>query len=368
MRTTAWSIGPDGTPGPDLYACLKAAVAAPSIHNTQPWRFRPHDGVIEVFADRSRRLPVLDPSGRELMISVGAAVFNLRVEMLVHGRLPLLYVLPDPARPGLAARITVGPAVKAPPTARHLSQAIPKRHTNRQPFASTPVPAEIVDDLVAAARAEGGDLVVVDAETREILLDLVRMAERRRRNDPAYWAELDEWTRDPAHRRDGVPPEAFGPWDALETVPIRNFGLTRPVARRRAAPFEEGPTIAVLYTSGDTLPEWVRAGAALERTLLTATVFGLATTLMTQPLEIPELRVLLDDLGGSGGPATPDGSGGPGTPGGSGGLGAGRSAQAVIRFGYGPLSPPSPRRPVEEFLTTASPTLARTGRQPAADG
>lgn len=333
MRTT-WSIGPDGTPGPDLYACLKAAVAAPSVHNTQPWRFHPYDGVIEVFADRRRMLEVLDPTGRELMVSVGAAVFNLRVEMSVRGRLPLLYVLPDPTRPDLAARVTIGPAIDVPVTARHLSRAIPLRHTNRRPFAATPVPDDVVDDLVDAARVEGADLVVADAAARDALLEVVRVAERRRRNDPAYWAELDVWTRDAAHRRDGVPPETFGPWDVLETVPIRDFGLTRPAARRRPGSFEEGPTIAVLYTSGDHVPDWIRAGEALERVLLSATVRGLATTLMTQPLEIPELRALLNERG------------------------AGRMAQAVIRFGYGPLSPPSPRRPVADFLVTGHPARA----------
>lgn len=341
MRNAAWSIAADGTPGPELYACLKAAVAAPSVHNTQPWRFRVHDGVIEVYADRSRRLWVLDPTGRELMISVGAAVFNLRVEMLARGRLPVLYVLPDPTRPDLAARVTIGPVTEAPVSARHLARVIPQRHTNRRPFTATPVPPQVRDDLVAAARAEGGDLVLVDSGVREVLLNVVRAAERRRRNDPAYWSELDAWTRNPAHRRDGVPPEAFGPWDALETVPIRDFGLTRPTTRRPVAPFEEAPTLALFYSRGDTPADWVRAGAALERTLLTATVHGLATTLMTQPLEIPELRALF---------TRPDG----------------QLAQAVVRFGYGPLSPPSPRRPVADFLLPderrRAPRRSRTGR------
>lgn len=338
MRSTAWSIAADGTPGPDLYACLKAAVAAPSVHNTQPWRFQAHDGVIEVYADRSRRLGVLDPAGRELMISVGAAVFNLRVEMLARGRLPVLNVLPDPARPDLAARVTVGPVVEVPATARRLARAIPLRHTNRRPFTATPVPPEVRDDLVAAARAEGGDLVLADGGAREALLDAVRTAERRRSADPAYWSELDAWTRDPAHRQDGVPPEAFGPWDPLETVPIRDFGLTQPTSRRPSAPFEKSPTLALLYSRGDTREDWIRAGAALERTLLTATVHGLSTTLMTQPLEFPELRSRFARPGH-------------------------RFAQAVIRIGYGPLSPPSPRRPIAEVLRTEERRLTEERRR-----
>lgn len=343
MKTTAWSIARDGTPGPDLYACLKAAVAAPSIHNTQPWRFRAHDGVIEAYADRSRRLGVLDPTGRELMISVGAAVFNLRVVMLTHGRLPVLSVLPDPTRPDLAARVTVGPVTETPVTARHLARVIPQRHTNRRPFTATSVPPEVRADLVAAARAEGGDLVVFGGGARDDLLDLIRAAERRRRNDPAYWVELDTWTRYPGRRRDGVPPETFGPRDALETVPIRDFGLTRPGARRPAEPFEPAPALAVLHTRGDRPADWVRAGAALQRVLLTATVHGLATTLMTQPLEIPELRARF-----------------------AGPRGGGQVPQVVIRLGYGPLSPPSPRRPVADVLVPPDRPAAAAAAAPLA--
>jgi hypothetical protein len=326
-----WSVEPDGRPGPMWELCLQAATAAPSVHNTQPWRFRLRDRMVEVYADPGRRLAVLDPQGRELAISVGAAVLNLRVAMLAQARTPLLRLLPDPAEPNLAARVRLGPAVAPPDTAVMLSRAIPHRHTNRRPFAATAVPPEVLDDLAAAARVEGGELVVADPPVRDAVLGVVRSAENYRRADPAYRAELAEWTVEVPHRRDGVPPEAFGPWDALEVVPIRDFGLIQPVRRRSRVPFEDEPTIAVLYSAGDTPWEWLRAGQSLERVLLTATVRGVATTLMTQPLEIPELRALLADSAG------------------------GLVAQAIVRFGYGPPSPPSPRRSLSDVLVQPSP-------------
>lgn len=148
MKNTSWMIGPDGTPGPALRACLQAAIAAPSIHNTQPWRFRPHEGGIDVYADTSRQLDVLDPTGRELMISVGAAVFNLRVAVLDHGRTPALHLLPDPGQPTLAARVTPGTAATGSVTVSRLARAIRQRHTSRRPFTATPVPQDVIDDLV----------------------------------------------------------------------------------------------------------------------------------------------------------------------------------------------------------------------------
>jgi nitroreductase len=316
-----------------LRECLQAATAAPSVHNTQPWLFQVRPGGVDVYADRRRAVPVVDPRGRELLISVGAATFNLRVAILAHGRVPVQRLWPDPREPDLVARVTIGPHATVPETARRLAQAIPHRHTNRRPFAGVPVPSEVLADLADAAAIEGGRLLVADAEVRHAVLSLVRTAENRWRSDPAYWSELAAWTADRPERRDGIPPAAFGPWSAMEAVPLRDFGLIQPTRGRYATDFENPPTIALLYTAADTRDQWVRAGEALERVLLTATVRGVATTPMTQPLEIPKLRDLLTDAAG------------------------GSVAQAILRLGYGPPGTPSPRRAVEDCLI--GPTVTR---------
>jgi hypothetical protein len=216
--------------------------------------------------------------------------------------------------------------VAVPPAVRALAKAIPRRHTSRRAFWVAPVPADVRDELVAAARTEGAHLLLAHPVVRRAVLSVVRTADVRWRNDPAYRSELADWTDRPGG--DGIPLDAFGSWDALEIVPIRDFGLLSPVDDRWAEPFEDQPMIAVLYTVGDTPHDWLRAGQALERALLAATVHDLSATLMTQPLEVPELRALLADEAG------------------------GRVAQAIVRFGYGPPPVPSPRRPVEEVLTT----------------
>jgi nitroreductase len=97
-----------------LKACVQAAVAAPSIHNSQPWLFRIRADGIDVYADWRRRLEVIDPSGRELMISVGAAVFNVRVAMYRRARVPVLRLWPERSEPDLVARVVAGaPATPA---------------------------------------------------------------------------------------------------------------------------------------------------------------------------------------------------------------------------------------------------------------
>jgi hypothetical protein len=130
---------------------------------------------------------------------------------------------------------------------------------------------------------------------RNAIVSLAHTAERHFRNQGTYLAELSSWTAPSHGRHDGGPPRFFGPWDALETLPLRDFGLGYPVLHRRSERFEPHPTIVVLSTKGDTRAEWQRAGQALQRVLLVATTHGLASTPMTQPLEIPALRKLVAD-------------------------------------------------------------------------
>jgi nitroreductase len=310
----------------ELRDCVRAAVAAPSLHNSQPWRFRLGADHIDVMADRTRRLDALDPSGRELLISVGAAVFNLRVAMALRGRVPAVALFPDPADPDLVARVTAGEA--APPTAElaALAEAIPRRHTNRQPFAREAIPATTLDGLCAAAVAEGATLTVATPAARQAILDLVRTAEHRLRAHGEFRPELPHWTRPVPVRRGRVPSPAFGPWDAMEALPLRDFGLTPPELDRPIEAFEPFPTIVVLGSTGDGREDWVRSGLALQRVLLLATVARLAATPMSQPLEIPALRELVTVPG------------------------PGRHAQVILRLGYAPPNPPTGRRPLADVL------------------
>ncbi|WIM92865.1 nitroreductase family protein [Actinoplanes oblitus] len=319
-----------------LTDCVRSAMTAPSLHNSQPWLFRISGPHVDVYADPSRRLPVVDPDGRELLISVGAAVFTLRAAVRGAGYDTRCDLLPDPDQPTLAARVTATRALAVDPPAEALAAAIPYRHTNRWPFAQVPVPADQLGRLRDAARREGAVLTVADPVGRDAVLDLARAADRWLRDQPGYRAELGDWTG--RRRHDGVPVWAAGPWDALEVVPVRDFA-TR--ARRQPAPepFEPYPTIMVLATGGDTRLDWLRAGQALQRVLLTATWLGLATMPISQPIEAPAVRATLAAR----------------TP--------GMSPQLVVRVGYGRVQTPggSPRRALSEVLLRAADGPRPTG-------
>jgi nitroreductase len=327
----AWSVDPLG---PALTACLNAAAAAPSVHNTQPWRFRLRPNRVDLMLDPDRRLYAIDPDGREAYISIGAALLNLRIAILAAGRVPIMLLQPEHDEPDLLASVMIGGTHRPDATVRSLASAIDKRRTNRRPFRDIEVRDEVIDQLAAAARVEGAALVAADPITRTALLGLIRTAYDRQQEDPGYVAELGRWAHTDAGRRDGVPARSFGPIDDGGVLPIRDFGLAQPTVLRRHARFESAPTIVAIYTNGDTPLYWLRAGLAMERVLLTATVRGVANTPMTAPTEVPEIGSLLSS---------------PGYP---------RTVQVILRLGYGDLCPATPRRPLGDVIAIDAPAAA----------
>src|SRR5689334_7917272 len=193
----------------DLTESVQSATAAPSLHNSQPWLFHIDNDHVDVYADQKRQLEVLDPAGRELLISVGAAVFTLRLAMQHRGYRPDLSLFPEEAEPSLVARVTAGPPATPTRDVDRLAAAIPYRHTNRWPFARSVVSMDAVEHLVGAARREGATLSLARAASRNAILNLSQSADRILRSKGGYRAELARWTEPGRRRHDGVPTTAI---------------------------------------------------------------------------------------------------------------------------------------------------------------
>ena len=302
------------------------ATLAPSMHNTQPWRFRVSRAsqTIELYADPSRMLRHADPNGRAVHIACGAALLNLRLAVRVAGREPVVRLLPDAGRPLLLAALRLGGPCRPSEADSELHAAIPARHTNRQPFSNRPIPPGVLADLAEAAAAEGAVLRFADHAETVRLLGLISDAERDLLASPAYREELARWVGG-HRRRDGIPTDALGPRDPGGRTPTRDFtpGRHQPASY---AWFEETPQLAVLSTAGATRADWVRAGQALQRALLTATLRGIAASPLTQPLETADAWQVRDPHVG------------------------GETPQMILRLGYGLPVPGTPRRPVTDVL------------------
>jgi nitroreductase len=321
---------------PDDVTCLVAAAArAPSVHNSQPWQFRVRGSDLELHADPRRMLPQVDPEGREMLISCGAALYGLRLGMRRLGYLPDVGLLPDPAQPALIARVRPGARERTTAEEWDLIAAVPHRHTHRGPFAPGRVPSRLLDALVRDAAAEGAGLYLVSqrADVRE-LARLTEAASRAQLADPGICAELRKWTRPAASgARDGVPARAWadpswhdesGPEEpAHQRLPQRDFGLAGGLPAGGPLP----SATAVLTTAGDSPADWLAAGQALDRLLLRAAARWVFASLQSQALESPALRAQVRDrLQLDGWP------------------------QMLLQFGRANVAPATARRPAAEII------------------
>ena len=278
----------------DMIAALVARAArAPSVHNTQPWRFLASQGWLELRADHERNLPKTDPAGREMLISCGAALFGLRLAIREIGYLPSVRLLPDPARPSLLARIRLGAAMPVTAAERRLLMAMTRRHTHRGAFSTEPIPADLMTGLQRDAVTEGATLIQVDEPARyRQLADLVAEADRAQRADAALQAEVRSWTRPGGSRaRDGVSGYAFpGRYPpAAGGLAQRDFDLGRGLGLLDGGDGRPAAA-AVLITADDQPADWLRAGQALHRLLLRAASRWVFASMHTQPLESPGIR------------------------------------------------------------------------------
>jgi nitroreductase len=306
------------------------ATLAPSVHNTQPWRMRLAEGRLDIYADLSRQLPVLDPTSRQLVISCGCALMNARVALAGGGCGVQVQRFGQPSRTTPIAALTL--TAEPPDLAlAALDPVLELRQTNRRQFAEGEIAESLMGILEQAAAAEGALLFTVrDPEQRMTVATLSQRADAIENLNPAYRAELRAWTSDDPGRRDGVPSRAVPHVDGSseDDVPIRDFdtrGAGGLPSRTRSSIRQ---TMVLLCTDSDMPASWLRAGEALERVLLEITRHGLSASLLTQVTEGPSTRAELRHE-----------------------LKLAAHPHVLLRIGRAPITPASRRRRLVEVLT-----------------
>ncbi|VVE65161.1 nitroreductase [Pandoraea anapnoica] len=315
-----------------LHFCLQYAILAPSTHNTQPWRFLLGEDRLLLCADRSRGLPVSDTYDRELAISCGAALFNLRVALSHFGCAYAIGILPTSAEPDVIASVQLLEEGFIDGPIAGLFAAIPQRVTNRQLYDTRQVPQAVVDQLCACAEAEGARLQpITDEAGRMRLGELIDRADRAQLGDPRFRRELALWVS-ASRRDDGMASYSSTESHLLDFASpvvasvVRTFDIGGGIAASHRRIVEGSPLLVCLSTPADNQENWIMAGQAMQRALLTLTDNGLYASFLNQPIEVDALRADVS-------------------------AGASDHPQLLLRVGYGPSQAHTPRRSLASVIS-----------------
>lgn len=332
----------DAAPAEQLRFLLRYAVLAPSTHNTQPWIWELEGDAVSLYSDTNRQLPALDPQGRELVMSCGAALEHLRVAIHAFGFKEEIEILPDVQHhPDLLARVRLAGRQETPPHERVLFEAIPERHTNRNEFEERSLPDSLLDALEVEAHSideTAGEnvwlLFVEDMKQREAILDLIARGDIVQGSDKAVRDDIAQWiTPNTSTRHEGIPGYALGMSDMASRVApllMRVMNVGDQQAQKDVALAAHAPVLAIIGTKEDTPYAWIAAGQSLARVLLRAHAAGVDASFFNQPVQVNALWSQLRHI-----------------------LHRNDFPQLIFRLGYSNASTqPTPRRAVEEVTTT----------------
>jgi nitroreductase len=272
-----------------LLGAADRARRAPSVHNTQPWSFHLRSGELELHSDPSRALASLDPSGREMTLSCGAALLHLRLALLAQGTRAEVTAFPDAKRPHVVARVRVVGVGEPDPGAVELDACANARQTNRRAYKGTLTP-EAVEVLRRAAELEGAELQpITDQIDRATIKVWQQAADAAQTSDPAYRRELRRWVSE--HREDdGIPLAAtVQPARPRHDLAARDFALSDDGGIEEGDD-DPGTELFLVLTETDRPSAWLAAGQALARVWLEATRLGLALQPLSQSVEHPAVR------------------------------------------------------------------------------
>jgi hypothetical protein len=281
---------------------VQLACRAPSVHNSQPWRWVAEGAGLHLFVDRCRWVHSADRSGREAIISCGAVLDHLRIAMVAAGWQAHIERFPNPNNRDHLASLEFSPLEFVTDAQRKRTEAILQRRTDRLPLGRPtywasfePVLRSSVDESVAM-------LDVLSDDVRPQLVEASQLTEALRRDDTSYHAELQWWTS-PFALYEGVPPDALASDSEQQRVDVARDFPSRSHLDRRVDVAVDWSKVLVLSTAEDTRTDVLRCGEALSTVLLECTMAGMATCTLTHLIELRDSRDIVRTLiGGRGEP------------------------------------------------------------------
>jgi nitroreductase len=378
-----WNVSEDefpteGSMYDKLKFFLRYAILAPSIHNTQPWAFKIlSNNTIELYADTSRALPVVDPNGRQLTISCGATLGYLQITINHFGykyKTELLSTSNEKEKDKrLLAKIRIngdresissnnnatdkqkGNNTKANSLQKEDSDrlfgAIPKRRTNRFRFEDRNIPDillaglyYIVDKYPQYQEQQKQQKqeeqqedpiwlhIVEETDTKNTLAELVAHGDHILLSEKHFVRELIASTRLNKNyglrRGGGMSGQALGIRNIISRI-SPYFEISKKQDEKDCQLTATSSALAILGSYSDGALDWINAGMTLTNILLLASSENVSCSFLNQPIQVSQLRPkLLNAIGKEKG-----------------------FPQILLRMGYNRHKiAPSPRRNVDEVL------------------
>ncbi|MEU4678894.1 nitroreductase family protein [Micromonospora sp. NPDC023737] len=276
-----------------LTQAAATAGLAPSVHNSQPWRWKVLPDALELRMVHEPQLAATDPENRLVTLSCGLALHHARVVLAAEGWAAEVERLPDPGQLELLARLSRFQQSTADADATRLVQCIRARQTDRRPVSDEPVPDATLNEIVSAAVAQGARLQLLDSDQVMDLAAAAAQAAAVSAEEPELREELAYWTSR-AGTGAGLPPEVLPEQPPQTTVPVRDFGQsgTLPISsgHDRAAAY------AILWNTDDEPDSWLSAGEGLSAAWLTATRLGVSMVPLSGVVETDGTRQTLRQM------------------------------------------------------------------------
>ncbi|BCJ34032.1 NAD(P)H nitroreductase [Actinocatenispora thailandica] len=288
--------GDRGASSGPLWRAVSIALRAPSIFNTQPWRWRLRSGNAWLSADRTRQLANIDPDGRLLTVSCGVALHHAGRALAAIGHRPDILRWPDPDRPDLLARLSAGAAREPTPEDVRALHAMLSRRTDRRPSAQdVQLPGYQLDALRDAVEAHGVHLHVVREEQLPVLAVAAAHAAQVELADPELRDDLDRWTHRSPAEHDGITADTVVA-SVARRVPQRPFLPDREAQLSPGTGSDRSASYAVLFTDADDRQAWLAAGEALSALLIDATQRHVSVNPISSAVEVAASRAELSGM------------------------------------------------------------------------
>ncbi len=277
-----------------LVEAATAAGHAPSIHNSQPWRWVVRADALDLYREHNMRLRVTDPDDRLTTLSCGAALHHARTWLTAHGWATGVERLPEAEEPSHLARITATGRIPVTDEAVRATQAMEVRHTDRRPVTGAPIDDGQLHDITVAVEGQGARLHMLPRDGVIELGVATSRAQEAQALEPEWQAELAYWSGGTRPTGAGVPDTAIPERPTETTIASRDFGHagTMPVS----AEHDRGATFLILYGEQNDPVDWLCAGEALSAGWLTATERGVSVVPMSATIEVAATRIVLRRL------------------------------------------------------------------------